>query len=787
MAQAQTSGITLSGLVRARQNKRVLPYVHVMLSTPKDSAFVAGTVTDEQGRFILRDIIPADYKLSVSFMGYRSHSQVIQVGRLSAFLDLGTTELQEDVQALQEVVVTGTQDVISEGLDKKTFNLEENSSQAGGSALQAMQNLPGITITQEGQVQLRGSARVTVLIDGKQTALTGFGNQAGLDNIPASAVEKIEIINNPSARYDANGMAGIINIVLKKEKKEGLNGKVGFIAGLGALGEKRVNLPTIRSQYAYTPKLNPTASFNYRRKKINLFLQGDILHQKRLNKNEFTDRVYENGDQITQQYQENRTQTAITVKSGVDWLPDDQNSFTVSGLYGREGHIDRGDLPYFNAQTEERNQLWQFYEDEVNSTITVSGAYGHTFKQPGHRLEAGFNYSFLREDEKYFITNTLPAVLGQDSFKLIADQYVTDVNVDYVRPLKHGRIETGAKFRWRNIPTNMQFFPGTNSPMDIDADGKAVYNEVIPALYGNYVYESKRVEVEAGLRVEYVKVNYEVEPNHNTYRSDGYQYTQPFPNLRLAYLINDKNRISLFYNRRVDRPDEGDLRIFPKYDDPQILKVGNPALRPQFTRTLEVGYKTNWEKGYFYSAGYHRRLSGVITRIVTAIPGGTTLYSLMQNADRGYNTGLELVLNQEVTQWFSFNVNLNIYENVLEGFSVENQYPAPVIYQGERLQNYTGNLKFNGNVHLPDQLDLQLTGIYLAPDIVPQGEIAARYSVDVGLKKALQKGRGELFFNASDLFNTMRIKRDIRTSGVHLRSTDLYETQIIRIGYSYKF
>jgi outer membrane receptor protein involved in Fe transport len=181
----------------------------------------------------------------------------------------------------------------------------------------------------------------------------------------------------------------------------------------------------------------------------------------------------------------------------------------------------------------------------------------------------------------------LPTYTGLDAFKLISDEHVADFNLDYVQPLKYGKIETGFKFRRRVIPTNMKFIAGLNSPLDVNAGGWATYEETIPALYGNYIFENKKLEVEAGLRIEYVDLQYKVNPNHNTYKSDGYNYTQPFPNIRLGYKINDKNKLSVFYNRRVDRPNEVDIRIFPKYDDAEIIKIGNPALRPQFTNLFE--------------------------------------------------------------------------------------------------------------------------------------------------------------------------------------------------------
>ena len=284
---AQNNSVTLSGIVKEKSTNTPMPYVTVVLKTEKDSALVLGTITNEEGRFTINAIKKGNYYIETSFIGYKIVRQNLFVGDLSSFLDAGTILLPEDSKTLSEVEVSAKQDEINSKMDKKTFNVSDNVSQTGGSVLQTMQNIPSITV-QDGKVQLRGSDKVTVLIDGKQTALTGFGNQSGLDNIPASAIEKIEIINNPSAKYDANGNAGIINIIYKKNKQDGLNGKVGLSTGLGALWIKKQNLPTIRPQYQYTPKINPSLSLNYRKNKVNVFFQGDYLYTQTLNKNELT-------------------------------------------------------------------------------------------------------------------------------------------------------------------------------------------------------------------------------------------------------------------------------------------------------------------------------------------------------------------------------------------------------------------------------------------------------------------------------------------------------------------
>lgn len=775
--------VTVSGLVKDQKDNSALPFASIILEKASDSSFVSGTYTDEQGRFTLLNVREGSYKLRIRYAGYKTLLNEILVGHLTNYLDLKTLYLQEDLNSLKEVEVSAKKDEVDSRMDRKTFNVDENTSQKGGSVLQAMKNLPGITIDAEGGILLRGSDKIVILIDGQLTVITA----KDLDNLPASAIESIEVINNPSSKYDANGNAGLINIVYKKSGKQGFNGKAGLTAGLGALWVKKENLPGIRPQYQFTPKINPSLILNYKKKKLNVFLQGDYLYTETLNKNEFVDRIYDDGTQVKQQSKRNRNTAYSTVKAGFDWNIDKMNSFSFSGYFNDETIIDNGDEPFFNGDLSERTRLWTYLEDEVKTTVIASAVFKHKYVVPGKLLNLSFNYTFHREDEKYFFTNTMPTFVGEDSFKLLSDENVADFNLDYTEPLRHGRFETGFKFRKRFIPTNMQFFPGLNSPLDTNAGGKATYSENIPALYGNYVYESKKYEVEAGLRVEYVNLEYDVNENHNTYKSDGYNYTQPFPNLRLAMKLNDKNRVSLFYNRRVDRPNEIDIRIFPKYDDAEILKVGNPAINPQFTNTVELGYKSSVKNGYVYAALYHRMSDGTITRVASSLPGRTLVYSIMQNAGKSSNSGLELVFSKRLLRKFSFNVNANLYQNTIDAFTVNNLYPEAHSFKVDKQELFSWNAKFNGNLNLSRSLDIQITAIYLAKDLIPQGTIGERYSIDLGVKKLFSKRSGELFLNASDIFNTMQVRKEINGNGVKLTATDYYETQVIRLGYSFKF
>lgn len=785
---AQKSSVNLSGTVKNKNSENTLPFVSVALKNPLNAKLVSGTISDDNGLFVFKEVKPGDYILEVTYIGYQKYEKPFFIGSNSDFINIGVVFLQENIEQLNQVEVTATRDEVGKTMNKKTYALDNNVSQSGGSILQSMSNLPGITI-QDGQVQLRGNNKVMVLIDGKQTAITGFGNQNGLDNIPSSAVDKIEIINNPSAKYDANGNAGIINIKLKKINQKGFNGKVGLSAGLGALWVRKENLPGIRPQYQATPKINPSLFLNYRKEKINFFLQADNLYTETLNKNEFVTRTYTDGTIINQQTKRNRNTNFFNSKFGADWFINDFNTLTVSGLFSKESIKDYGDQPFFNGNTNQNTRLWQFLEDEVLTAAMASVAYEHKFQQPGQKLNIGINYTFDREDEKYFFDNTVPGSYQEnESFFLIADQKVLDVNIDYTKPLKHGLLETGIKFRSREIPTNMQFNPSANnSVLDTGADGKATYKEIIPALYGNYLYEVKKFEAEIGLRVEYMDLNYDVDPNHNTYKNDGYNYFQPFPNARISYKMDNRSKISAFYNRRVDRPDEGDIRIFPKYDDAEIIKVGNPALNPQFTNRFELGYKNSWNRGYFYGAAYRNISEGTISRVATTVNNGTLIYNTSQNIGKSYNTGIEIVINQEFTDKLNMNLNLNAYYNKIDAFTISNLYPSPHTFTSEEQDVYSGNIKWNTNYKFLKNTNAQISAIYLAPDIIPQGTIDARFSLDVGIKTTIQKGKGTLFFNATDLLNTMVIRQKITGGNFNYTSDNYYETQVLRLGYSYKF
>lgn len=784
---AQHKGAVVSGFIKENSSKLPVEYVNITIEKADGSIFITGTITNNKGFFSLSDIKPGDYVLKASFIGYSDSKTLFHVGQINRFLDLGTILITESSLSIDEVSITAARREVSAQMDKKTFSIDEATTQRGGSVLQALQNIPSVTVDQNGKLFLRGSDKVTILIDGKQTAITGMGSQAGLDNLPASAIESIEIINNPSAKYDASGMAGIINIKFKKQQQVGWNGKAGLAIGVGGLSVKKENLAGIRDQYIFTPKINPSISTNYKKDKLNFFVMADLLYHKQMMKNEFTQRTYNDGEIVTQQFLENRTQPIYNVKGGVDYSPNSRNTFTFSSLFNYREYTDLGDIPYFNAITGNRNRLWQYYENEVNQTLFATVTHKHSFIQPGHTLVSSFNYSFRRKDELFYFSNETPTITGTDTTGLIADENIFDLTVDYAKPLRSGRIEIGTKQRARIFPNDIFFNPGLNSILDMGLAGTAEYQEYLSAFYTNFIYEKKSIELEAGLRVEYAKINYLVDPNHTVYQSDGFNYIDPFPTLRATWIVNSKSRLTLFYNRRVDRPEEKDLRVFPTYANPEILYFGNPTLNPQFTHSVELGYRRTWASGFIYSAAYSRVTSNILTRIITEVPGTNRLASISQNADKGTNSGIELVFSQQIGTKVKLNANANIYQNVIGAFTITSAYPQAISFSNGEQKIWAGNAKLNLAIKLPKKFDLQIAGVYLAPDIVPQGKILARYSVDAGLTREIQKGKGELFINATDILNTLVVRQQLQGSNFSIESDDYYETQVIRVGYQYRF
>ncbi|HSG64644.1 MAG TPA: TonB-dependent receptor, partial [Gammaproteobacteria bacterium] len=308
---------TVSGRLIDAGTQQPLPFATVTVRTQTEGTTVTGVLTDEDGRFVVSGLPAGRYIFNLEFLGYTRIDTPVLVSERNDIYDLGAIDMQRLAEDLEEVVVTAQRQIVEATLDRRIYSMADNIVGSTGSALDAMRGLPGVTVDQEGRVLLRGSDRVAILIDGKYSSLTGFGNQAGLDSIPAGSIESIEIINNPSAAYDAAGMAGIINIVYRKDVELGLNIDAGLTLGTGTLEKRRDDLPTELGSYSRNAKIIPSFDLTYNEPDRSYFLQSEFMLQDDIPNNEFTTRFYDDGRVILSQVPENREQEQYIVSTGL--------------------------------------------------------------------------------------------------------------------------------------------------------------------------------------------------------------------------------------------------------------------------------------------------------------------------------------------------------------------------------------------------------------------------------------------------------------------------------------
>jgi len=783
--------ITVSGKVTEADTDLPLAFATVTLNSVNSGILISGAVCDQEGRFEMVGSFEGDYEVRISFVGFEEHRQEMLVGNLNRFFDLGNIRLYPASESLEEVSISVQKAAVSSELDRLTFDMDDLTAQAGGSVLDAMKTMPGVTVDQEGRVILRGSDKVIVLIDGKQSSLTGFGNQKGLDNLPVANIEKIEIIHNPSARFDARGMAGIINIIYKKEKEEGFNGDAGFTFGIGALSKPKPDLPTELGSYSANPKYIPSLNLNYRRNRVNFFLQTEAMFLKQLPNNEFTTRFYEDGRITSSQVPENRTQQHYIFQGGVDFLFNERNTLTLSGIYDWESHVDTAQVPYIVLLTGQRYRYIAWNEEEITGYMNYSASFTHKFKQAGHELDLGLQYTKGWEDETYYLNDSSSVRQGRDVTNILATEHTSNFQVDYVKPLPSGRLEAGSKIQVRRLPVDFTVWPGENSVIYPGLGSWSDWGENIYAAYVNYIYELNHLDVEAGLRAEQTNVFYDIDPENIYYdQNDAYDYFEFFPSVRVSVKVNQQNRLSLFYNRRIDRPGEPELRIFAKSDDQELLKIGNPYLRPQFTQSFELGYRLKWESGMCYLAAYYKTILDPYMRVYTADTSNLNYDVIVKtyaNTGKARNVGLELLFSQQILDVWKLSGNANIYRNTIDSYEGFLLFPYPHAFTIEPSAETTLDAKLSNTFTLNDRLELQLSAVYYAPKNIPQGRQLSRYSIDLGITQKIFKGRGEIAISASDLSNHFGIRQEIEGEGFSALYENYYETQVYRVGLKYKF
>ena len=786
---AQATAV-ISGRILDVTSGSPIPFVSIVVEDATTMQQRAGALTTENGRFVVQGLPPGSYRVRISFPGFEPADADVLVSPLNQTYDLGDVRLPR-LRGFEDQTTVTAETLRVEGIDTQVFRVDDGPTQSTGTLLDALKNLPGVTVDQEGKVSLRGSDRVALVIDGRQSSLTGFGSQRGLDSVSAANIEAIEIINNPSARFDAAGMAGVINIIYKQDQQLGLSGDLGINLGVGQFTKQRRDLPTDLGSFSNNEKIIPSLSLNYRTPRVRTFFQSEVLFQDDLPNNEFTTRTYDDGRVIQSQVPENREQYHYTFRLGSDWKIDAANSVTVSGVYDFERHVDVAQVPFILASTGQRERFWFWREEEDTGFTNLTFDYQRLLGAPGHELSVNVQYTRGLEDEAYFLNEVSRIRQGTDMTHLVAAENTLPISVDYTRPMRTGRLELGGKLQRRWIPVSYTVARGQQSVIYDGLGDRSKWDEDIYAGYANLVHIRSAYTLEAGLRLEHTKVRYAI-PGNNAYYagSDAYDYFEMFPNAKLTARLSAKHRLIGAFNRRIDRPGEPELRIFPKYDDPELLKVGNPYLRPQFTNAYEMGFARSWAGGSASAALYHRDITDAFSRVFAiddSNPNYDIVNRLYENAGNSRQTGLQVLVDHAVAAPWRVSANVNVFRNAIDAFETVLLFPTPRPFALAASSESAWDLTFNNRFQLPRAIELQANYVYYARRNVPQGFERARSSVDLAAKWPLAGDRAELLFTFTDIFNDFAVQREVVGQGFNALYQNYLETQVATVGLKFRF
>lgn len=733
---------SIIGKVVDGTTKTPLEFATVTLFNQSDSAMVTGAITDIDGAFAL-ETRPGSYFLKIEFIGFEPmtiNEVAFEPGKRT--VDLGEVVLSTEASLLEEIEVRAEKSTMQLSLDKKVFNVGKDLANSGGTAADVLDNVPSVTVDVEGNVELRGAGGVRILVDGKPSGLIGISNSDGLRNLPANMIDKIEVVTNPSARYEAEGMSGIINIVLKKDRKQGVNGSVDLTLG--------------------APDTYGTAvSLNYRKDRFNFFTNYSLRYRKGPGSGDSYQEFYDNGLTYITENTSRRTRGGLSngIRFGADYFFNDKNTLTTAFNFRRSDDDNFNRIHYRDYENSINNQVrfTERIDDEVEkeNNIEYSLTYRKLFQRKDHELTFDFRYQDEEEDEssefleQYYLADEVTpsgkADLQQQSQNVERNKNMI-FQVDYQLPFSEdGKFEAGLRSGIRDITNDFSVLQFEDDAW-IAIDGftnNLLYDENIHAAYATLGNKFDRFSWSAGLRAEYSDVRTELEQTNEVNPRD---YFNMFPSVFLGYEFNEKNTFQVSYSRRIRRPGFWELNPFLTFSDARNIWGGNPDLNPEFTNSYEVGYLKYFDKGTLTSSIFYRHTDDVIERI-RLVTSDTTSETRPRNLSTRDDYGLEFTFSFDPTKKWRINGNVNFFRSQTEGE-----------FEGIDLSNdtYTWFGRLSNRVTIFDKVDLQVNFNYRAPRKNSQGRSLAMWNVDPAASMDVLKNKGTLTLSVRDLFNTRR-------------------------------
>ena len=764
-----SEGIITGKIIDADLNFPV-EYASIVLFSKKDSSMLTGTVTNADGEFKLENLPFGRYYFNANFIGYEKLIiNDIKIYPKQKSIDLSTIKLKQFSENLKEFEIVAERSLIEYKIDKKVINVSQDINSAGGSAIEALENTPSVNVDIEGNVSLRGSSNFTVLIDGRTSVLEGSD---ALEQIPANTIEQIEIITNPSAKYDPDGIAGIINVILKKQSKPGFNGIVNASVATGN-------------------KYSSDFLLNYRTGKINLY-GGMNYNNREMKVTGLWEQQTYSGDTINyliSDVERLKIPNGYSFNAGLDYYTDKKTTLSFFGKYG-----------YYNFKRDfnSNNHSYTFPASSdiysiAESTMKREGNYYnitsnfiHKFNDNGHELSAMAYYSNKKSDVTEciieHITNNDWEIIddGPDNIMTEEDGNSWDfrVKADYSKPIRtEGRIEAGYQSRMNYQNNNYKYYE-----FDIDqniwVNNKEDNNEMdfTRNIHSSYfIFSDKIINIhyQLGLRGEYTDRNIENKQSPDSYKINRFDV---FPTIHLSRQFPNENQLMASYSRRINRPKGRYLDPFPNYLNSYNIRIGNPDLQPEYIDSYELGYQKSFKSLFLSVEAYYRITNDKITRIRTLYEKDIMMITF-ENLDKDYALGTEIMANLTAIKWLQINASINIYNYRLEGDIIN----ADV---SKNSTNFDGRLnttfKFNKNTRL------QLMGIYKGPSVTAQGEREDFFTTNIAFRKDFFNRNLTTTLKVSDIFGTMKF--DYISSGEEFYSRNYFkkESQIITLSLSYR-
>lgn len=753
--EPEVSGGNVKGKVVDSKSKEALEFVNVSVKKKDSGTLIKGATTDMNGAFILNNLADGEYVLTISYIGYKPFEKTISILPSNKVLSLKTITLSEDSQMLGEVQVVGQKAQMRFDIDKKVFDVDQNIASTGGSASDVLSNIPSVDVDNEGSVSLRGNSSVTIWINGKASGLSADNQAEILEQLPAETIQNIEVITNPSAKYSPEGTAGIINIVLKEDRKAGYYGSVQ--AGADTQGG-----------------YNASANINYSSSKLDAF--ANIGYRRRSNDGGgYTNRLNINGQDTTYLNQTSENSNSggnLFSRLGFTWHVTRNDHLSLSG-FGMFGSRDNDKAIRYLSNTPGsflQSQRLSSGDNSMNGGNIELG-YKHEFsKQSNIDFTASWNSWGMDNQTAYNQTSLYADGAETTSYQNQANNirnHNWEFQADYTNAFNdNNKLEAGYKGTLSRENSPVETYSGVSASTaveDKDLFNRFIYNQDIHALYATYSSKFNRLGVQIGLRGEYSKVNTkslgygQTEHDVSTYKND---YFSLFPSVFLSYSLPNDNELQVNYTRRISRPWGGQLNSFMNITDSTNISFGNPYLSPQYSNAFELNYIKNWGEHLLSFSGYYRNTNDVIQRI--RFMDGDVMKTTFENVAKSQYAGVEIVGKNTLFRILDLTTTVNLFYSKLDGFSY---LPAgatePVIGKAE--DNFSWNAKMIANVILPYGISLQVTGNYNAKQVVAQGYREPNYSLDAGLRKSFFDKKLSLSISARDLLDSRR--RHTITSG----------------------